>query len=158
MTQIEQILDGLPAAITIRFFATFARFEFALMRCNYLRAGRGNLAEADWTRLPDDLGDDFFACALASEKVLTLINDPPKKLIVQDGAPVFGPRPKVVDNAPELFKAARQVRHNLFHGNKMIAVNRERDVELMTEVLWLIEFIMERLPPIRSAFYEPRYA
>jgi hypothetical protein len=157
MLQLEQILDGLPEKTTVRFFATFARFEFALMRCRYLRVNGRNLAEADWTRLPEDLGGDFFADALASGKVSTLINVPPKTLIVQNGNAEFGPDPGPVKNAAELFKAARRVRNNLFHGNKMFASDRQRDAKLMSEVLWLIEFTMDRLPAVREAFDEPQH-
>jgi hypothetical protein len=37
MSRLDRLLDGLPQSTTVKFFATFARFEFALMRCNYLR-------------------------------------------------------------------------------------------------------------------------
>jgi hypothetical protein len=156
MLQLEQILDGLPEKTTVTFFATFARFEFALMCCGHLRSGPGHRAEADWTRLPEALGGEFFIDALASGKVPTLINDPPKKLIVQHGLAVFGAKPQPVKNATELLKAARQVRNNLFHGNKMFAADRPRDAKLMSEVLWLIEFMMDRLPNVLGAFNEPQ--
>jgi hypothetical protein len=156
MLQLEKILDGLPEKITIRFFATFSRFEMALMRCGYLRAGRQNMAEADWTRLPEDLGANFFDGVAASGQAVTLINDPPKILIVQNGALVFGQKPKPVKTSVELFKSARQVRNNLFHGNKMFATDRQRDTKLMSEVLWLIEFMMDQLPYLRGTFDEPQ--
>ncbi len=141
----------------MRFFATFARFEFALMRCNYLLArGRDKRAEADWNKLASELGDEFFSEVRLLNKVPLLISDPPKQLIVQEGAARFGPRPDPVESVHELFASARQVRNNLFHGNKMFASNRKRDATLMSEVLWLLEFVMMKLPQIRSAFDEPQ--
>jgi hypothetical protein len=157
MTRLERILDGLPEKITVTFFATFARFEFALMRCNYLRTTpRGNFAEPDWDKLADDLGEPFFTAVEVSGKAATLINDPPKRLIVQDHEATFGPRPEPVGNALGLFRAARRVRNNLFHGNKMFAADRDRDVALMSEVLWLLDYVMTEVPHLRATFDEPQ--
>jgi hypothetical protein len=105
----------------------------------------------------NELGEGFFVEVCATNKIPTLISDPPKKLIVQDGSAVFGPNPTPVKNTGELFASAKQVRHNLFHGNKMFASNRERDVALMSEVLWLLDYVMMKMPPISLAFDEPRH-
>jgi hypothetical protein len=158
MLRLQRILDGLPEATTARFFAAFARFEFALMRCNYLRArGRDNGAEADWNKLAAELGEPFFREVRDTNKLPTLINDPPKKLVVQNNQAIFGPRPEPITSAAELFVSARRVRNNLFHGNKMFASNRHRDVALMLEVLWLLEYVMTKRPELRSAFDEPQH-
>jgi hypothetical protein len=37
MLTTHQLLNGLPADETLRFFATFARFEFAMKQCGFLR-------------------------------------------------------------------------------------------------------------------------
>jgi hypothetical protein len=158
MSRLEQILDGLPQATTTRFFATFARFEYALMHRKYLRPrGRDNLAEADWDKLAADLGNTFFAEVRVTNKIPTLIGDPPKKLIVENDSAIFGPRPAPVKSTEELFASARRVRNNLFHGNKMFASNRERDATLMREVLWLLDDVMAKLPEVRGAFNEPQH-
>jgi hypothetical protein len=33
----HDLLEGLDPALTLSFFATFARFEYALKRCSYLK-------------------------------------------------------------------------------------------------------------------------
>ena len=156
MTQLKQILDGLPENITVTFFATFARFEYSLLRCDYFRAGRGKIAWADWGKLENDLGVKFFNDVLKSGKASTLIDDPPKTLLVQNNSVAFGPSPEPVKDTKRLIKAAQQVRNNLFHGNKMYAADRGRDVRLLSEVLWVLDFVMIRLPQIRNAFDEPQ--
>jgi hypothetical protein len=155
MRQLDQILAGLPRMTTLEFFASFARFEYALIYSGYLTV-RQTRAEPDWAKLTNELGGSFFAQVSAAGRTSTLINDPPKKLIVRENAARFGPPPAPVTTTNGLLAAARQVRNNLFHGNKMFASNRERDVMLMLEVLWLLDFMMERAPAIRSAFHEPQ--
>ena len=86
----------------------------------------------------------------------TLINDPPKKLVVREGRAVFSSRPSPVQNTKQLLQSAKGVRNNLFHGSKMFAADRPRDAQLMNEVLWLLEFIMEKQPRLRDAFDEPQ--
>jgi hypothetical protein len=156
-TQLERILDGLPQAATLRFFATFARFEYALMQSNYLRDRQDNSAQADWNKLVHELGNAFFAEVREVGKASVLISDPPKRPIVRHGRVEFGPAPPPVQNTQNLFVAARQVRNNLFHGSKLLASNRRRDVALMTEVIWLLDYVMEKLPSIKSAFREPQH-
>jgi len=153
--QLNRILSGLPRTTTLEFFASFARFEYALMYSGYLTARQAR-AVADWEKLTNELGNAFFAQVSAADRMPTLINDPPKKLIVRDDAARFGPPPAPVTTTAGLLAAARQVRNNLFHGNKMFALNRERDIILMLEVLWLLDFMMERLPAVRLAFDEPQ--
>jgi hypothetical protein len=155
MFELNRLLDGLPEKVTITFFSAFARFEYALMQCQFLTSStNGRSANVDWQKLTDALGDAFFAEAAIA--VQTLINDPPKKLIVRNGAATFGPRPPVATDTGRLLQYARQVRNNLFHGNKMFAADRVRDERLMRETLWLVEFIMEKLPEVRVAFNEPQ--
>jgi hypothetical protein len=38
----------------------------------------------------------------------------------------------------------------------MFVANRVRDEQLMKECLWLMEFVMEKRPDIRSVFSEPQ--
>lgn len=155
MFDLNQLLDGLPERITITFFAAFARFEYALMQCQFLKViGNDRRADVDWEKLVNTLGCGFFQ--EAAERVPTLINDPPKKLVVRNGVATFGLRPPAASDTRQLLQYARQVRNNLFHGNKMFAANRARDEQLMRECLWLIGFVMEKCPDIRPVFNEPQ--
>jgi hypothetical protein len=153
MFELKRLLDGLPERPTITFFAAFARFEYALMQCEFLTSV-GRRAEVNWRKLADVLGHAFFE--EAAEHVPTLVNNPPKKLIVRDGAATFDSSPPAAADTRQLLQYARQVRNNLFHGNKMFAANRQRDEKLMREALWLIEFVMEKHPDLRNAFDEPQ--
>ena len=153
MFELIRLLDGLPEKLTITFFAAFARFEYALMQRGFLTS-RGPRADVDWKKLVDVLGPTFFV--EAANHVPTLVNNPPKKLILRNGAAAFGPSQPVAADTARLLEYARQVRNNLFHGNKMFAADRQRDAQLMSEALWLIEFVMEKHPDLRIAFDEPQ--
>jgi hypothetical protein len=123
------------------------------MQCEFLTSV-GRCADVNWQKLADVLGPAFFE--EAAGHVPTLVNNPPKKLIVRDNAAKFGPSPPAATDTGQLLQYARQVRNNLFHGNKMFAANRQRDEKLMREALWLIEFVMEKHPNLRIAFDEPQ--
>jgi hypothetical protein len=153
MLNLPALLDGLPENITILFFAAFSRFEYALMRCAFLTRDAGR-AEADWGKLADVLGDHFFLEVEGAPEIHTLINAQPRKLVVRGGMVTFGPVLPVVRNIHGLLASAKRVRNNLFHGNKMFAANRQRDQQLMREVVWLLERIMEDQPQLRYAFDE----
>jgi hypothetical protein len=46
MLTVEDLLNGLPPELTLRFFATFARMEFPLKQCSLLRiAADGEVAQ-----------------------------------------------------------------------------------------------------------------
>ena len=155
MFDLAALLDGLPEELTMLFFAAFSRFEYSLMQCQFLMPGR-RLAKPDWNRLATELGRDFFAEVERCGRVPTLINQQARELLVSQGVAAFGPNLPVVTNALQLLKSAQRVRHNLFHGNKLLASNRQRDQQLMGEGLWLLDFIMQKQPQIRAVFDEPR--
>src|SRR5690349_11312907 len=110
MLELDHLLDGLPENVTVTFFAAFSRFEYALMQCRFLTARAR--AEPNWERLAATLGADFFQ--EAADHVPTLVNDPPKKLIVRHGHATFDTRPTAATNTVQLLRYARQVRNNLF--------------------------------------------
>ena len=153
MSQLDQVLAGLPRDFTLQFFVTFARFEYALMYAGYV-ADRRRRAEPDWSQLAEVLGEGFFSAVAGSGNAGTLINDPPKRLVLDEGNVKFGRRPPPVRSTSGLLASARQVRNNLFHGNKMFAFDRQRDQLLMSEALWVLDRVMESIPPIRWAFNE----
>jgi hypothetical protein len=106
-SRLNRVLAGLPQNTTLEFFATFARFEYALIYSGYV-SDRRHRAEADWAKLTNDLGDDFFAQVNATGKAATLINAPPKKLIVEDNAAKFGqaPAPVTTTDSPSCRSSA----------------------------------------------------
>jgi len=142
---LNRLLDGLPERVTITFFAAFARFEYALMQGRFLKNPANNgRADVDWQKLANSLGGAFFE--EAAVHVRTLINDPPKKLVVRNGAATFGPKPKPATNTHQLLQYARQVRNNLFHGKQDVCRRPNSDEQLMRRCLWLIELVYEKAP------------
>ena len=158
MMSTEELLNGLPAEGTLRFFATFARFEFAMKQCGYLRyAGKGRIAEACRQKLRDALPTNFFDMVRDAQTATTLISRPPKNLFAQGEAiPEFGEQSPALTTTTQLLNAVWQVRNNLFHGNKMYPADRERDVALMGNSLAVIDAVMQPEKNVSSAFHDPQ--
>jgi hypothetical protein len=158
MLTTHQLLNGLPADETLRFFATFARFEFAMKQCRFLRRTEHNrVAEACREKLSAHLPADFFESIRDAGTASTLIGRPPKNLFVQTDAPhQFGNELPSLTNTRQLLDAAWQIRNNLFHGNKLYPADRERDMALMDNALAVIDAIMQRDQNLSSAFHDPQ--
>jgi hypothetical protein len=159
MLTVEDLLNGLPPELTLRFFATFARMEFALKQCSFLRiAAGGEVAQIGQPGLVLRLGAGFFTAVQAAQVVDILIALPPKHFLVNGhGGVEFGAQPAPVTNTSDLIGATWRVRNNLFRGNKMFPANRERDRRLMTDALAVLDMILEARPEVWSAFYEPQF-
>lgn len=158
MLTTHQLLNGLPADETLRFFVTFARFEFAMKQCGFLRRTQHNrVAEACREKLSANLPGDFFEAVRDAQIAPILIQRPPKNLFVQAGArPKFGNELPELSNTRQLLDAVWQVRNNLFHGNKLYPANRDRDMALMDNALAVIDAIMQRDRDLSSAFHDPQ--
>jgi len=148
MLTTDELLNGLPPDQTLRFFATFARFEFAMKQCGYLHwTDHGETAQACRERLGASLPADFFASVRDGRLAPTLIARPPKNLY--DQAPPL-------TTTRQLLNAVWQVRNNLFHGNKMYPADRARDAALMQNALAVIDAIMQWKHDLSSAFHDPQ--
>ncbi|MEH2484496.1 hypothetical protein [Bradyrhizobium sp. AZCC 2230] len=151
MLTAEQLLNGLPPDLTLRFFATFARMEFALKQLRLLRfTTEGEVAQMGQPPLVARLGAGFFQAVQAAHVADTLIAIPPKHFLVNgDGGVKFGAQPAPIATTSDLIGATWRVRNNLFHGNKLFPANRERDERLMTDALAVLGMILQTLgvPP-----------
>jgi hypothetical protein len=158
MLTTNELLNGLPPELTLRFFATFARFEFAMKQCGFLRRAEHNrVAHACREQLSAHLPVDFFESIRDAQTASTLIGRPPKNLFVQTDALLqFGNELPALTNTRQLLDAVWQVRNNLFHGNKMYPADRERDMALMDNALAVIDAIMQRDQNLSSAFHDPQ--
>jgi len=152
MFDMNHLLNGLPEDVTLTFFAAFSRFEYALMELDFFRGTRRSKIAQE--TLAQQLGPSFFAEAEA--RVPTLVHEPPKQLVVRDGRFEFGEAPSPARDTKDLLGFAWRVRNNLFHGNKHLPANRERDERLMQEVLVLIGLILDKIPTLHSVFSEPQ--
>jgi hypothetical protein len=158
MLTTDELLSGLPAADTLRFFATFARFEFAMKQCGYLRwTEQGRVALACRESLCADLPADFFESVHNAQIATTLIGRPPKDLFVQrDAQPQFDIQAPALTTTMQLLNAVWRVRNNLFHGNKMYPADRARDADLMDNAIAVIDAIIQQKQNLSSAFHEPQ--
>jgi hypothetical protein len=154
----KQLLNGLPEGLILHFFATFARFEYALKRCRYLKkTGKGQPAEVSYEKLAQDLPANFLQSVLDAERAKCLMGDPPRSLVVTDYGIGFGPQPEAVQDTAELLRYLWRVRNNLFHGGKSLPGSRDRDQQLMVDVLDVIEMIMDEKQEISHVFHDLGY-
>ena len=111
MLTTDELLNGLSPHETLRFFATFARFEFAMKQCGYLRmTERGMVAQACRERLGADLPADFFDSVRDAQIAKTLVERPPKNLYVQhDAQPQFGTQAPPLTTIRHLLNAVWRV-------------------------------------------------
>lgn len=158
MLTTEELLNGLSPELALRFFATFARMEFALKQRRLIRMTvEGDRAQLDQPGLVARLGAGFFQAVHAAHVAETLIAVPPKHFIVNgDGGVEFGAQPAPIATTSDLIGATWRVRNNLFHGNKLFPANRERDEDLMMNALAVLDMILQALPDVSMAFQEPQ--
>jgi hypothetical protein len=88
----KELLNGLSPDLTLRFFATFARMEFALKQLGLLRfTAEGEVAQMGQPRLVARLGVGLFQIVQSAHVAETLIATPPKHfIVVGDGGVEFG--------------------------------------------------------------------
>lgn len=134
---VDSILGDLPAEAS-RFLAIYARFEYALMKRpqkndssrTYAADQRDQLVILYGNYVNEVISEDFFNRVKDLTLEGYLVQEPPKLRTVANG---WSDPDPVTDNR-SLFKAVKQVRNNLFHGNKfrvLIEGDRERDVRLI---------------------------
>ncbi|MDR3526908.1 MAG: hypothetical protein P4L57_06475 [Rhizomicrobium sp.] len=149
------ILPLTPAysPVAVEFFVRFSRFEFALKETGYLQNSAD--AKADWnklTALPEFLG--LSHNLEADPAALVLFERPPQKQ-VNSGAS-FSWRDDSQTEKKDmawLCKMVRLVRNNLFHGGKDGKNGGERDEELLTASIHVLNQMLLTAPDdVRNAF------
>lgn len=100
------------------FARTFAQTEYALKRSGYLRKNK-NTAEADWNAFAEKLGKDFFQHIVSSGIAITLVGDPPRRLLANlEWSPE---KTQPLTNVTQLFvNGVCRVRNSYLHGEKFI--------------------------------------
>lgn len=112
------------------FFATFARFEYAMKQAGYLKHSKpGTSAEAGWEAFSQDLGTTFFDQCKANPELEVLFVAPPRLLKVDTGNAVSWKKARAVNSVGDFFQVIKDIRNNLFHGEKQ--VHAERDGQLI---------------------------
>lgn len=123
-----------PYQLANAFAADFRSAEYALKRAGHLRKGK-KVAEADWASFAQELGAAFFDHIQASGVAATLINYPPRQLLVTlDWSP---PNPPPLADVKELIvNGVCRVRNSYIHGEKFTGGpdnQWERDALLVAE-------------------------
>jgi hypothetical protein len=114
----------------VSFFATFARFEHALIQAPYLRHSKtGVTAEAGWAGFAADLGEGFLVACRAEPEVEKLFINPPMLLKVDQGEESSWKKARAVNSVADCFLLVKDVRNNLFHGD--IYPHSEREERLI---------------------------
>lgn len=106
-----------------RFLATFSRWECALKNSGFVRAGRFNQAEANWTAFATQYHQELASITSPrfQEARTFLLNDPARRQALVDQQIMWQPnprRPNETCDADYLFRIVRDIRNNLFHGGK----------------------------------------
>jgi hypothetical protein len=116
------------------FARTFRQTEHALKRSGYLRKDK-DIAEADWDEFAKKLGPDFFQHVIASGIAITLVGDPPRRLLASmEWSPE---KTKPLTNVAQLIvNGVCRVRNSYLHGEKFVGGPEgqfQRDATLVSE-------------------------
>lgn len=127
----------LPHELAYEFLGTFARCEYALKSSGFAK-GSATSVEADWDGFASGIDWHFrrVADGAFKEAIDFLLNEPPRKQILRNGALEWkdAPPDKNLPKAQQVLLMVRRVRNNLFHGAKVWSPeygNRARDVRLV---------------------------
>lgn len=116
------------------FARTFRQTEYALKRSGYLRKDR-DIAEANWDEFARKLGPAFFQYILASGIAITLVGNPPRRLLANmEWSPE---KTQPITNVAQLIvNGVCRVRNSYLHGEKFVGGpdgQFERDATLVKE-------------------------
>jgi hypothetical protein len=136
--------------IAAEFCDLYGGLENALRNTGFCKARER--AEADWVAFAKSLGEEFFTEVLASGKAATLMAGRPR-MQVADGLGWKPEQAELVTNVHELFiNGVCQVRHHVVHRQKFRGSeeDRQRDVALVTESLWVLQYVLEKHPKMQE--------
>lgn len=129
-------------AEAVYFFALFSRLEFALKRGGFCKGALRQNAEPNWNAFANKLGEPFFNALQNRPETEVLFREPPRAMKVgPDGEPFFEDQ-AAPQTAADLFVAARRIRNNLFHGEKVYFA--DRDQQLVFAATFVLESALEQ--------------
>jgi hypothetical protein len=138
----------------VRVFISYSRMESALKQAGYLKKGPRGIAQADWRRFAEaPCLADVVAVAGRDANVKAMIVNPPRtQIVTNDGlSSVWEQRlPVPLVSLTDLLEAVKQIRDNLFHGEKHGDDPRD---EVLCHGAWeVIRVCLERHHEVRSLF------
>lgn len=144
-----------------RFLALFARWECALKRSHFARAGAHRQAEADWNAFADTVAGALDGVQVANYATARdhMLSNPPRRQCLEDGQLRWRPNPRRANesDARYLFRVVKDVRNNLFHGGKYQGGpfhELARDRRLIDSATQVLEAMIDLDPRIRQVFEE----
>ncbi|OKL43298.1 hypothetical protein A3843_13810 [Pseudovibrio exalbescens] len=141
--------------VFVDLFVVFSRFEHALIFADYVHQTRRG-AEVNWDAFYRHI--DQLDLVEMREKCPTIVEYPPKVLQKEEDKLVWKMKFEEISSQKDIFKAAKAVRNNLFHGGKTTYSNHdewERQKTLVTEAKNLILYIVSKMPEVKKIFEEP---
>ncbi|WP_436640111.1 hypothetical protein [Microbaculum sp. FT89] len=142
---------GDPYKLANAFVADFRSMEYTLKRSGFLRINT-EIAEADWGRFAQKLGEDFFDHVVRAGLATTLIGDPPRRLLanMEWSPPTTVPLTNV---AQLMINGVCRVRNSYIHGEKFTGGPErqwERDERLVTEAHAILVEAMKFSSAVRT--------
>ena len=142
--------------LVCEFFATFARFEYALKATPPFCGFERDRAVPNWKCFGESVGADLAASddPEVMDAIRYLVNNPPQVQKFAHGHPEFQPVALQGKNGGEkATEAAKRVRNNLFHGGKHTPHSPpERDEKLIRSALIILEACLKLRPDLRAEF------
>ncbi len=144
----------------IQFFAMFSRIEYAMKRCDAYRTliinkkkPHRSWLQADWSKLATSSNIQNLWPQLEQDlNAQEIIKSPPRLLTLKGQSVEFGDQPPPCTDVGEMFIAMKDVRNNLFHGEKGNA-SQPREVELLGAGLYIMDKILEVEPEILANYW-----
>ncbi|MEQ8899292.1 MAG: hypothetical protein RID23_19595 [Roseovarius sp.] len=131
---------------SLELFKIFMRLEFALkaLKYCYQPEEKAQKVNIDWESYANaKLGEDFFARMVASRKADALINNPPQTQVTECDGALGWKKVGRAKSVNDLLASVRRVRNNLFHGGKHGDADCDRNPELVSEALFVIDEILK---------------
>ena len=143
--------DALDRDLVFDFFWHFSVFECALEREGYLKAGRGDYAQADWKAFAETIHGRFeVPCGDPLQEAINVLRGrPPRRQIVRDGRLAWGAVERSSSFERYVLTLVKTTRNNLFHGGKYPdgdIAEVERDRTLLQAALKVLERCYELHP------------
>jgi hypothetical protein len=151
---MRERLDDLATDFLLR----FSRFEYALKAMGILKEHKGvPVAEANWDSFAAQFSDRLskYDAPNFQEARRIILENPPKKQVIQDGAIKWATSAfegRMADE--ELLLYVRRVRNNLFHGGKFNGnwLDPARSYDLLQQSLVVLEACLSVSKELKEAY------
>lgn len=146
------------ANLTLKFFAMFSRFEFALKVAGFRQNGSEEV-KASWRKFADEISVKFDASVLPNiqRSFDYITSHPPRVLFIQNGKLDWedDPLEDGLSNARQALDLIQRIRNNFFHGGKFVpdlVAPPERDRHLLENALVILTACIKIIPEVLDAY------